>query len=168
MPEQREFRETIARFACVHRPDTGRRFAALWYALSMKSAMKSLPNPRDLAREFANPFIYVLGGFALFLSVIYLIVGQDPTVPVTIFLSRSAEALLPLAQSLIALWLCYLVVYLLLSAFVFDLWVVSRAPAWVTEHLRRILFSCYRRFPSSSYFPSLWSVYIVHTCLSRR
>ena len=41
----------------------------------MNSAVKLMPNPRELARDFTNPFVYVLGGFALFLSVIYLMVS---------------------------------------------------------------------------------------------
>ena len=61
--------------------------------------------------------------------------------PVTQFLARSVEALLPLATSLLALWLCYLVIYLLLSAYVCDLWIVARAPAWVVGYLRRSWFS---------------------------
>ena len=102
----------------------------------MDSVIKLMPNPRELARDFTNPFVYVLGGLALFLAVLHLFVGQNPAIPVATFLSRSAEALLPLAQSLMAIWLCYLVVYLLLSAYVFDLWIVARVPAGVIGFLR--------------------------------
>ena len=56
-------------------PGLRRRRTALWYPLLMNSAVKLMPNPRELARDFTNPFVYVLGGFALFLSVIYLMVG---------------------------------------------------------------------------------------------
>ena len=71
------------------------------------------------------------------MAVIHVMVGEDPSVPVTQFLSRSAEALLPFATSLLALWLCYLVVYLLLSAYVCDLWIVAQVPDWIAGFLRR-------------------------------
>ena len=103
----------------------------------MDSVLKLMPNPRELARDFTNPFIYVLGGCALFLAVMYVMVGEDPSVPVTRFLSQSVVALLPLATSLLALWLCYLVVYLLLSAYICDLWIVARLPDWIAGFLMR-------------------------------
>ena len=137
------------------RPVSTRRCTSLWYALPMKSAMKSMPNPRELARDFTNPFVYVLGGLALFLAVLNLIVGQNPAAPVASFLTRSAETLLPLAQSLMALWLCYLVVYLLLSAYVYDLWIVARVPAGVIGFLRRSFFTTHQgsALPISLIFP---------------
>ena len=60
-----------------------------------------LPHPIEMARSFAPPFVYMIGGFAAFLAVLYLMIGEDPTMPVGLYLVNSTDATLPLAGPLL-------------------------------------------------------------------
>ena len=100
-----------------------------------------MPRPRALAGEMFKPFVVVLGGMALYLAALYLMVGQDPTVPVGRFLAASAEALGPFAAFLFTVWLLYLATYVLVGASLSDLWIIARAPGWFAGLLRRLHLS---------------------------
>ena len=111
-----------------------------------------MTKPRDLARELTKPFVFIVGGLALFLAVLHLMVGQDPVDPVSRFLTGSAEALGPFAVFLFILWLLYLATYILAGASLSDLWIVARAPAWLSGFLRRLHLSLH---PGSTFVACL-------------
>ena len=107
----------------------------------MGSAMELMPRPRYLAGEIIKPFVFVLGGMALYLAALYLMVGQAPTAPVSLFLTESAEALGPFVGFLLTVWLFYLVTYIQMAASLSDLWILARAPGSFAGLLRRIHLS---------------------------
>lgn len=91
----------------------------------MVFSMKGMLRPGDLARALFLPFVRVIGGFALLLAALYLMIGVDPTVPVGNFVVDSVTASLPLVERLFAVWLLYTLTYLLLGACRQDLWVIA-------------------------------------------
>ena len=99
--------------------------------------MKSLPNPLGLALEFAKPFLLIPGGLALYLALLYLVTGQDPSIPAGSFLIESVEALGPFAGFLTVLWLYYVVAYIAAGAYAHDLGPFARVPDWLVGFLRR-------------------------------
>ena len=103
----------------------------------MVSAIKSLPKPLGLALEFAKPFLLIPGGLALYLALLYLVMGQDPSIPAGRFLMESAEALGPFAGFLTVLWLYYVVAYVAAGAYAHDLWPFARVPDWLVGFLKR-------------------------------
>ncbi len=106
--------------------------------------MELMPRPRYLAREIVKPFFFVLGGMALYLAALYLMIGQDPTVPVSRFLAESGEVVAPFAAFLCTVWLLYLWTYVLAGASLSDLWIPIRAPDWFAGLLRRLYLSLRR------------------------
>ena len=100
----------------------------------MGPVTKVMPRPRWLAWELFKPFIVVLGGLALYLAALGLLIGQNPIVPVGQFLGQSGEALAPFAAFLFVLWLLYLVPYVLANASLSDLSVLA-------GRLRRLILS---------------------------
>lgn len=107
----------------------------------MVSLIQSMPRPRELAQELSVPLALVVGWFTALLTAVHLAAGKDPTVPVARFLAESAEALLPLVAFLVALWLVYLVVYLLLNAYLFSLWTNTSDPYAFSKFARHSFFS---------------------------
>ena len=107
----------------------------------MVSTMKLMPRPLELAWELTKPFVFVVGGFALFLAAMYLVIGQDPSIPVGRFLTGSVETLGPFMGLLFVLWLYYLIIYLVAGVYVHDLWIVARLPDNLADFLRRHCFS---------------------------
>ena len=103
--------------------------------------MKGMIRPGDLARALFLPFVKVIGGFALFLAALYLLIGLDPTVPVGHFVVDSVTTSLPLMERLFAIWLLYTLAYLLLGACRQDLWVIALALGRLPKVSRRPEFS---------------------------
>ena len=115
--------------------------ASLCASLGMGPVAKVMPRPRNLAGEIVKPFVFVLGGMAICLAALYLMIGQDPTVPVTRFLADSGEAVAPFAAFLSTVWLLYLWIYVLAGASLSDLWMIVRTPDWFAGLLRRLYLS---------------------------
>ena len=99
--------------------------ASLCAALGMGPVSDLAPRPGALAGEMFKPFVVVLGGMALYLAALYLIIGQNPTAPVSSFLGESAETLAPFAAFLFTLWLFYVTTYVLVGASLSDLWIIA-------------------------------------------
>ena len=87
------------------------------------------------------PFALIVGWFAALLAAVHLVAGENPGVPVARFLAESAEALLPLVAFLVALWVAYLIVYLLLNAYLFSLWTNTSDPNAFSEFARHSFFA---------------------------
>ena len=104
----------------------------------MVSVTKLMPRPLQLAWEFTKPFALIPGGFALFLALLYLVIGQDPVPSVSNFLVGSTAALLPLAGILCVLWLYYIVGRGMLSANASDQWIVTQILDQLARLLRRL------------------------------
>ena len=102
--------------------------------------MKSLPKPLGLALELAKPFLLIPGGLALYLALLYLVTGQDPSIPAGRFLMESVEALGPFAGFLFVLWLYYVVAYVAAGAYAHDPWPFARVPDRLVGFLRRHCF----------------------------
>ena len=115
--------------------------ASVCAALGMGPVTDLMPSPRYLAGEFFKPFVLVIGGIALCLAVLYLIIGQNPTVPVGGFVAESVHALAPFAAFLFAVWLLYCVPYVLMGAPLSDLWMLTRAHGWFAGLLKRLCLS---------------------------
>lgn len=113
----------------------------LCYGFSMVTFIQSMPRPRELAQELSTPFVLVIGWFAALLSAVYLVAGKNPAAPVAHFLHESVEALLPLVAFLVAVWLVYLIVYLLLNAYLFSLWTNTSNPNAFSEFARHSFYS---------------------------
>ena len=115
--------------------------ASLCAALGMGPVTDLMPSPHHLAGEFFKPFVLVIGGLALYLAALYLLVGQDPTAPVGGFVAESVQALAPFAAFLLAVWLLYCVPYVLMGAPLSDLWMLTRAHGWFAALLKRLHLS---------------------------
>ena len=70
----------------------------------MTFSMKNMLHSGDMAHALFLPFVRVIGAFTLFLAALYLLVGVDPTVPVSHFVVDPATASLPLVGRLFAVW----------------------------------------------------------------
>ena len=103
--------------------------------------MKGMLRPGDLARALFLPFVRVIGGSALLLAALYLLIGVDPTMPVGNFVLDSVTMSLPWVERLFAIWLLYTLAYLLLGACRQDLWVISLALGRLPKASRRPEFS---------------------------
>ena len=106
----------------------------------MVSIVQFMPKPLGLAGELGKPFLLIPCGLALYLALLYMVTGQDPSTPVGRFLMESVEALGPFAGFLTVLWLFYLAVYLLVGAYAYDRWIVARVPDWFARFLRQRCF----------------------------
>ena len=103
--------------------------------------MEFMPRPPYLIREIVKPFIFVLGGMAICLAALYLMIGQDPTVPVARFWVESGGAVAPFATFLFTVWLLYLWTYVLAGASLSELWMVAQSQGWFSGLLRRLHLS---------------------------
>ena len=127
----------------------------------MDSSVQFMPRPFDLAVHLARPLLVVVGGFALFLAVLHLVVGEDPSGHVGGFLIGSVDALGPYAAFLIVLWLYYFSVYLVAGACVDDLRTIAQAPDWLVGFLRQHLLA-FRQASTLlvQFVPSLFPVHL--------
>ena len=91
----------------------------------MTFSMKNMLHPGDMAHALFLPFVRVTGAFTLLLAAFYLLVGVDPTVPVSRFVVDPVTASLPLVGRFSAVWALYTFAYLLLGACRHDLWVIA-------------------------------------------
>ena len=110
-------------------------------SLGLGPVMELAPRPRHLAGDMIRPFVFILGGMALYLAALCLIVGQDPTHIVASFLAGSVETLAPFAAFLFAVWLFYVWTYVLVGASFSGQWILARAPACLAGLLRRLHLS---------------------------
>ena len=110
-------------------------------SLEMGSVIGLAPGPRYLAWQMFTPFVVVLGGMALYLAALYLLVGQDPTVPVGHFLAESSVAVAPFAAFLATVWVPYLWTYVLAGVSASELWIVTKTPDLLAGLLRRLHLS---------------------------
>ncbi len=107
----------------------------------MISIVQFMPKPLGAAVEITKPFVLIPIGLALYLALLYVVTGQDPSIPAGRFLMESGEALGPFAGFLTVLWLYYVVAYVTVGAYAHDLWPFARAPDWLVGVLRRHCFS---------------------------
>ena len=108
----------------------------------MNRLTKLMPNPSGVFTVLVTPFFLFVSGVALFLTLVPMKMGADLIAPTNYFFTGPTSALLPLAVFLVALWLFYLVVYVLAGAYGRDLWAVARMPDRLAGLLRRhCLFS---------------------------
>ena len=112
----------------------------LCYPSRMASIVQFMPKPLGAAVELAKPFVLIPVGLALYLALLYMVTGQDPSIPAGRFLMESVEALGPFAGFLTVLWLYYVVAYVAAGAYAHDLWPFARVPDWLVGFLRRHCF----------------------------
>lgn len=79
------------------------------------------PDPWLMARTFFWGYAWPIIGSAAFLAALYLLVGLDPTIPVSAYMVDAVGVTMPLAGQLAAIWLLYCVFYLSLGPFDHDL-----------------------------------------------
>lgn len=106
--------------------------------LGLGRVMELAPRPRHLAGDMIKPFVVILGGLALYLAALCLLVGQDPTHVVSSFLAGSAETLAPFAAFLLTTWAFYVATYVLVGAPFSELSILARTPGWFAAFLRRL------------------------------
>ena len=82
---------------------------------------KSIPSPSELGWALFRPFLLVIGGCAVFLATLYLLVGLNPTTPVAEFIVDYVEVTLPIAGRLTIVWGLYCIFYLVIGSFDRDL-----------------------------------------------
>lgn len=114
---------------------------SLFDSFGMGALVGLAPRPRYLAWQMFTPFVVVLGGMALYLAALYLMVGQDPTVPVGHFLAESFVAVAPFAAFLATVWVLYLWSYVLAGASLSEAWIIAKAPGWFAGLLSRLHLS---------------------------
>ena len=96
------------------------RRCALWAIISsmMLRVRKHLLlalTPACLARAFAWPFVIVVGGATAMLALAAASVGLNPVTFAGNFLTAAAVDVSPLATRLLAIWVIYTTIYLLLA-----------------------------------------------------
>ena len=99
----------------------------------MGSLTKSVVHPVKRGQAFFLPFVQVIGGNAVLLAALYLLIGHDPSAPVGNLVADSVEVSLPLAGRLMAVWVFYCLFYLLLGLYDRDRWVVALFLVHITE-----------------------------------
>ena len=111
------------------------------YPFRMISIVQFMPKPLGAAVEITKPFVLIPIGLALYLALLYVVTGQDPSIPVGRFLMESVQALGPFAGFVSVLWLYYVIAYVAVGAYAHDLWTVARVPDWFVRFLKRRCFS---------------------------
>ena len=135
-----------------------------WYRNGMGSLTKSVVHPVTLGKAFVLPFVQVIGGYAVLLAALYLLIGHDPSAPVGNLVADSVEVSLPLAGRLMAVWVFYCVFYLLLGLYDQDRWVIALFLVRITEVWERRGF-----FPWLGHFLPLGLIpFLLLVCLQPR
>ena len=124
------------------------------------------PKPSELAWAFFAPFVQLIGGFALLLAVLYLMIDVDPTAPVGNYLFDAVGESLPLAGFLVTLWVFYCVVYLWVRGQVRDLRTVVQAPGRLGGiSIRRGFFCWPQRVVAVTFVSLFYQVRLCYACL---
>ena len=86
------------------------------------------------------PFVRVVAGFAASLAALYLLIGVDPSGPVGDLVVGYVDLSLPIAGRVVAFWVFYSILYLLLGSFDLDLRVSALLVAGVARSWMRRAF----------------------------
>ena len=100
-----------------------------------------MPPPREVFRVFTLPFLVIVGGLSALTTLIHILAGENPLIPLKLIASGSVDSLLPFAGFLLTLWLFYSIIYYLPVLYLGDLRRVSQDPDEISDISGRRGFS---------------------------